>query len=115
MRRDFRNEVTGANVKSVSCVRHWSGDDERQKDGSFLVDVSLVHLYTGHGSHYFHFAGQKAQGWEVVATVASKNGRFVVDDVRTFDSDSTEGPSHQLSDAFVGCEGPHWTGLAATK
>lgn len=88
---------------------------EPQKDGSFLVYVFLAHEYTGHGIDYFHFNGNKAQGWKVAATVVSENGRFVVDDVRIFDSYSTNGPSRLLSDAFVGCEGPHWIGLAATK
>ena len=99
----------------VSPIQAVPERKERQKDGSFLVHVSPVHSYTGHGSHYFYFAGHKAQGWEVVATVVSESGRFVVDNVRTVDSDSTQGPSHLLSDAFVGCEGRHWTGLAATK
>lgn len=88
---------------------------ELQKDGSFLVHVFLVHEYTGHGNSYFHFSGHKAQGWQVVAIVVSENGRFVEDDARIFDSDSTDGPSHLLSDSFVGCEGPHWIGLAATN
>lgn len=83
---------------------------EPQKDGSYLVYVFLVHKYTGRGIAYFHFNGHRAQGWHVVATVVSENGRFVVDDVRLIDSDSTEGPSHPLSDVFVGCEGPHWIG-----
>lgn len=74
-----------------------------------------MHEYTGHGNSYFYFSGHQAQGWQVVATVVSEHARFVVDDVRIFDSDSTDGPSHLLSDAFVGCEGPHWIGLAATN
>lgn len=88
---------------------------EPQKDGSFLVYVYLVHEYRGLGNAYFHFNGHKAQGWEVAATVVSENGRFVVDDVRIFDSDSTDGPSYLLSDAFVGCAGPHWIGLATAN
>jgi hypothetical protein len=103
------------NGQRVSPIQAVPNRKEPQKDGSFLVYVDLVHEYTGHGSHYFHFNGHKAQGWEVVATVVSENGRFVVDDVRTFNSDDTNGPSHRLSDGFVGCEGPHWTGLAATN
>jgi hypothetical protein len=88
---------------------------EPQKDGSFLVYVDVMHEYRGRGTEYFHFDGHKAQGWEVVATVVSENGRFVVDDVRIFDSHTTNSPSRLLSDAFVGCEGPHWTGLVATN
>lgn len=99
----------------VSPIQAVPNRKEPRKDGSFLVYLSPVHLYTGHGSHYFHFAGHKAQGWEVVATVVSEDGRFVVDDVRIFDSVDTNGPSHLLSNAFVGCEGPRWTGLAATN
>jgi hypothetical protein len=99
----------------VSPIQAVPERKEPQKDGSFLVYLPLVRLYIGHGSHYFYFDGDKAQGWEVVATVVSENGRFVVDDVRVFDGDSTGGPSHLLSDGFVGCEGPHWTGPDATK
>ena len=111
----MRSGLFTGDGQRVSPIQAVPNRKEPQKDGSFLVYLTPVHLYTGHGSHCSHFAGQKAQGWEVVATVVSENGRFVVDDVRMFDSDSTEGPSHLLSDAFVGCEGPHWTGLAATK
>lgn len=88
---------------------------EKQNDGSFLVYVDLAHKYTGLGIRYSHLNGQKVQTWLVAAKVVSANGRFVVDDVRMFDSDSSNGPSHLLSDAFVGCEGPRWTGLAATN
>jgi hypothetical protein len=111
----MRGDVFTGDGQRVSPIQAFPVRKEPQEDRSFLVYVSLVHLYAGHGSHYFHFAGQKAQGWEVVATVVSENGRFVVDDVRIFDGDSTEGPSHLLSNAFVGCEGPHWTGPAASK
>ncbi len=83
---------------------------EPQKDGSFLVYVDLAHDYTGLGNGYSYLNGHLVQTWEVVARVVSENGQFVVDDVRIFDFDSTDDPSHLLSDAFVGCEGPHWTG-----
>jgi hypothetical protein len=88
---------------------------EPQEDRSFLVYVDLAHEYSGFGNRYIHLNGHKAQMWRVAARVVSTNGRFVVDDVRMFDSDSTNGPSHLLSDAFVGCEGPHWTGLVAAN
>jgi hypothetical protein len=88
---------------------------EPQGDSSFLVYVDLAHEYSGLGNGYSYLNGHKVQMWRVVARVVSANGRFVVDDVRIFDNDSTDGPSHLLSDAFVGCGGRHWTGLAAAN
>jgi hypothetical protein len=111
----MKGGVFTGDSQRVSPIQAVPERKERQQDGSFLVYVSLVHLYTGHGSHYFHFAGHKAQGWEVVATVVSESGRFAIDDVRIFDSENTSGSSHLLSDAFFGCEGPHWTGLVAAN
>lgn len=111
----MRSGLFTGDGQRVSPIQAIAERKEPQKDGSFLVYLSLVHLYTGRGSDYFHFAGHKAQGWEVVATVASENGRFVVDDVRMFDDEETGTASHHLSDAFFGCDGPRWTGLAATK
>jgi hypothetical protein len=84
-----------------------------QKDGSFLVDVELA--YTPDPMSSLH------QMWGAEARVVAEDGRFVVDDVRIFDNDSidgrssTEGPSHLLSESFVGCDGSRWTGVAATN
>jgi len=95
----------------VSPIQAVPNRKEPQKDGSFLVYLSPLHLYTGHGSHYFHFAGHKAQGWEVVATVVSENRRFVVDDVRMFDSTPLKVRrtcSQMLSSAARGPVGRDW-------
>lgn len=84
-----------------------------QKDGSFLVDVELT--YTPDPMRSLH------QIWGAEARVVAEDGRFVVDDVRIFDNDYidghslTEGPSHLLSESFVGCDGSRWTGVAATN
>jgi hypothetical protein len=80
----------------------WS--KERQEDGSFLVEVHLwPSVYLPNGV------------WRVAARVIFEDGQFVVDDVRMFDTFSVDSPSHLLSDTFVGCDGPHWIGIAAMK
>jgi hypothetical protein len=88
---------------------------EKQNDGSYLVYVDLepadavIHL--GHGHMAFH----GGYSWQVVARVIFENGRYVVDDVRIFDRFPAEGPSRLLSASFSGCDGPLWTGEAATN
>jgi hypothetical protein len=86
---------------------------EKQNDGSFLVYVDLEYDYRdlGHGRRAFY----GNHGWRVTTRVISEEGRFVVDDVRVFNGFSTDGPSHLLSDSFTGCDGSHWTGVAATN
>jgi hypothetical protein len=87
---------------------------EKQNDGSFLIYVDLEPVEAlndlGHGRRAFY----GGYSWQVEARVISENGQFVVDDVRIFDRFPAEGPSHLLSDSFTGCDGSHWTGLAAT-
>jgi hypothetical protein len=104
----------------------FSGDDKRaiptssfavsrgpQKDGSFLVDVDLAHTSDP-------MRGPD-QMWGVAARVVVEDSRFVVDDIRIFDSNSTDprrssvGPSHLLSESFAGCDGTRWAGLATTS
>ena len=82
-----------------------------QKDGAFPVSVDLTYTPDPMGAlHRFRTAE---------ARVVAEDGRFVVDDVRIFDSDSADpressaGPSHQLSESFAGSDGPRWTGLPA--
>jgi hypothetical protein len=88
---------------------------EKQNDGSFLVYVDLepaeAVIDPGHGRKAFH----GGYTWQIEVSVTSENGQFVVDDVRIFDRFPAEGPSHLLSDSFVGCDGSRWTGLASTK
>jgi hypothetical protein len=88
---------------------------EKQNDGSFLVYVGLEPVEAvndlGHGRRAF----QGGYSWQVEARVVSENGQFSVDDVRIFDQFPAEGPSHLLTDSFAGCDGSHWTGLAATN
>lgn len=87
---------------------------EKQNDGSFLVYVDLepvdALIDLGHGRRAFH----GGYTWQVEARVIPEDGRFVVDDVRIFDGFPAEGPSRLLSDSFSGCDGSHWTGIAAT-
>jgi len=85
---------------------------EKQNDGSFLIYVDLEPTEAvndlGHGRRAFY----GGYTWQVVARVVAEDGRFVVDDVRIFDRFPAEGPSRLLSDAFSGCDGSHWIGLA---
>ena len=87
---------------------------EKQNDGSFTVYVDLepadAVVNLDHGRRAFH----GGYTWQVKATVIPEDGRFVVDDVRIFDRFPAEVPSRLLSDSFSGCDGPHWTGHAAT-
>jgi hypothetical protein len=88
---------------------------EKQNDGSFTVYVDLepvdALIDLGHGRRAFH----GGYAWQVEARVIPEDGRFVVDDVRIFDRFPAEGTSRLLSDSFSGCDGSHWTGLAATN
>jgi hypothetical protein len=88
----------------------------RQKDGSFLVYVELRH-----SPDPVHSLAVRniERTWEAAVRVVVEDDRFVVDDIRIFDNDgyrSSDGPSHLLSDSFVGCDGPRWVGIGtATK
>jgi len=53
--------------------------------------------------------------WPIIATVVLENQRFVVDDIRIFEEDTTDGPSHLLSETFAGCDGSRWTGEHVEK
>ncbi len=88
---------------------------EKQKDGSFLVDVELEPIEAVHDLGHGRRAFYGGYTWQVVARVISDTGKFVVDDVRIFDRFPAEGPSHLLSDSFAGCDGPRWTGLDAAN
>jgi len=88
---------------------------EKQNDGSFLVYVDLepaeaVHDL-GHGRRAFY----GGYTWQVVTRVIPEDGRFVVDDVRIFEGFPAKGPSHLLSESFLGCDGSHWSGLSSAK
>jgi hypothetical protein len=85
---------------------------ERPTDGTFLVEMSLsLPDINGHKPKSY----ARKDWWVVTAKVISEDGQFVVDDVRLFDGLSTDGPSRLLSDSFAGCDGSHWTGLAAAN
>lgn len=86
---------------------------ERQEDGSFLVFVWLS--YEDHAAPNSSSAGSTWRNWHVSALVKSEEGKYVVDNVRLFGDDSIDSPSRLLSDSFAGCDGSHWTGLAATN
>jgi hypothetical protein len=81
---------------------------EKQNDGSFLVYVDLepveARINLGHGHTAFH----GGYAWQVEARVISEDGQFVVNDVRIFERFPAQGPSHLLSDSFIGCDGSHW-------
>lgn len=88
---------------------------QKQSDGSFLVYVDLepreALIERGHGRRVF----RGGYTWQVEARVISENGQFVLDDVRIFGRFPAEGPSHLLSDSFIGCDGSHWVGLNDLK
>jgi hypothetical protein len=105
----------------------FSGEDERAvpffvntvhkeplNDGSFAVELDAVER-NGTGKNSFIIAGgirayAVKKDWPIIASVVLENNRFVVDDIRIFEEDSTDGPSHLLSETFTGCDGPRWTG-----
>jgi hypothetical protein len=101
----------GSHASPVSAV---VARKEKENDGSFLVYLNLEPLEAinnlGHGRRAF-FGGYT---WQVETRVISENGQFVVDDVRIFDHLPADSPSRMLSDSFSGCDGSHWTGIAAT-
>ena len=85
---------------------------ERQKDGSFLVNVWL----SREDSAVQDSAPLSSQWriWRVSALVKFENGRYTVDDVRLFGDDSLDGPSRMLSDSITGCDGARWVGIGST-
>ena len=93
----------------------WPVRKGSQENGSFLVEVNLFAQAIDLGNGLRGGSGSPGGTYEVSVKVISENDEFVVDDVRMFDGPTTEGPSHLLSQSFSGCNGPHWTGLAATK
>jgi hypothetical protein len=124
----FRQHPTADSTAKPAWLKSgiFSGDSNRalptnafaysagpQKDGSFPVNVDLT--YTPDPMRALD------RFWGTEARVVAEDGRFVVDNVRIFDSDSTDphraadAPSHLLSDSFAGCDGPHWTGQAVTN
>jgi hypothetical protein len=102
----------GSHASPIDAAAH---SKEKLNDGSFLVYVTLEPVEAvndlGHGRRAFY----GGYAWEVGARVISENGQFVVDDVRVFDRFPAEGPFHLLSASFTGCDGSHWTRLAATN
>lgn len=92
------------------------GGNDAQKDGSYRVSMYAIERSSTGKNDSIIAGGMRAYRvepnaeWRIVATVVPENDRFVVDDVRIFDRDSTDGPSHLLSETFAGCNGAHWTG-----
>jgi hypothetical protein len=82
---------------------------EPQKDGSFWVYVDLTYdkAWVSRGKGFT----PDQTWWRVIATVIPEDNRFVVDNVRLFDGLPTDGPSHLLSDSFVGCDDQRWVGV----
>jgi hypothetical protein len=80
---------------------------EPLQDGAFAVTVNLTYVKLP------GFVPDEA-AWEIVPTVIPEDNRFVIDDVRLFDGLDTNGPSHLLSETFLGCDGAHWTGEHVT-
>lgn len=94
-----------------------TGATQPQKNGSYRVPMGAVErnrpgkiesIVVGGGIRAYGFTPDEQ--WRIVATVVLENNRFVVDDVRIFDGDPEDSPSHLLSETFAGCDGAHWTG-----
>jgi hypothetical protein len=111
----FRSGLFSGEGSHASPIDAIVDRKEKQNDGSFAVYVDLepvdALIDLGHGRRAFH----GGYTWRVEARVISEKAQFVVDDVRIFDHFPAEGPFHLLSDSFTGCDGSHWTGLAATN
>jgi hypothetical protein len=110
----------------------FSGEDERTapyfvnivhkealKDGVFAVELDAVERDVAGKNSSIIAGGVRAyrvkKDWPIIATVVLENQRFVVDDIRIFEEDTTDGPSHLLSETFAGCDGPRWTGEHVEK
>ncbi|HEY3706849.1 MAG TPA: hypothetical protein VGL22_17430 [Terracidiphilus sp.] len=92
---------------------------EPLKEGFFTVQLDAVERdVTGKNSSIIA-GGVRAyrvkKDRPIIATLVLQNERFVVDDIRIFEEDTTDGPSHVLSESFAGCDGPHWTGKLVEK
>lgn len=81
---------------------------ERQKDGSFYVNVRLTYKEssetygkTPNPANTFH--------WHVAAMVISEGGKFVVNDILFF-KDNSNTIDARMSDSFQGCDGSRWVG-----
>jgi len=92
-------------LPSADLVDH----KERQDDGSFLVFVWLSHEDSAQPNSVR--PAPRWRNWHVSAHVKSEDGRFVVDDIRLFGDEAIDGPYRQLSDLFLGCDGPRWVGV----
>jgi hypothetical protein len=98
----------------VSPASAWPVREGPQKDGSFLVLVNLFARNINLGGGLQGGAYSPSSNWHVHVRVIPEDRNFVIDDVRLFDGDSTDGPSHLLSESFSGCDGGHWIGQTAT-
>jgi len=125
----FRQRQAAGSISKPSWMTSdlFSGEDERGapffvnivhkeplKDGVFAVQLDAVERdITGKNSSIIA-GGIRAyrvkRDWPIIANVVLENKRFVVDDIRIFEEDTTDGPSHLLSETFAGCDGSHWTG-----
>jgi hypothetical protein len=83
-------------------------------DGTFAVTVDVTEVDTPKKPNTIIAGGIPAyavkSSWPAIATVSPENGHYLIDDIRVFEQDSTDGPSHLLSQIFGGCGGPYWTG-----
>jgi len=108
----LKGGIFSGDGKRALPVESYPSLKEPPTDGTFLVDVSLsLPDINGHKPKFY----SRNDWWVVVVKVISENGQFVADDVRIFDGLSTDGPSHLFSNSFAGCDGSHWSGLAATN
>jgi hypothetical protein len=108
----LRTGIFSGDGKRAAPVESYPSLKERPTDRTFLVDMSLS-LPDINGNKPKSYS--RNDWWVVTVKVISENAQFVVDDVRIFDGLSTDGPSHLLSESFAGCDGSHWTGLAAAN
>jgi hypothetical protein len=109
----LKSGLFSGNGNRATPVSAWPVRKGPQEDGSYLVDVNLFGQAIDLGNGLKGGAG--GTGWQVAIKVISENGRYVIDDVRMPDGDSTDGPSHVLSDSFKGCDGPRWISLTAAN
>jgi len=100
----FESGLFSGENEMASPVEAVVENTKSRKDGSFRVYVKL-RFKDGESAD-----SALSSPWHVAARVIPESGRFVVDDILLLADDSTENVSRRLSQLFVGCEGPHWTG-----
>lgn len=110
----LKSDVFSGGDNRVAPTSAWPVREGQQKDGSFLVLVDLFGQTIDLGNGLKGGAYSPTGTWHVHVKVVSEGGRFVVDDVRLFDGNDTDGPSHLLSESLAGCSSSHLGAAAQT-